>query len=279
VVDKTDIVCVREIQRTLDQSVKKLIESKIQSLNAGYYFDVQDRRILSRPDGATSYIGVMIFEGMQDHTADSIKSLEDFDIAYCEEAQKMSQRSLDLLRPTIRKDGSELWFAWNPEHPTDPVDELLTGENPPPGTVVVKANYSDNPFLPEVLKVELEYDRRRDPDKFAHIWLGEYQRNSESRVFRNWRIEEFEVHADALIRQGADWGFSVDPSVLVQCYIVGKTLYVPYEAYMIGCEIDSLPDLFSTVPESASGGSRLIQQGRKRSASCSGMASQRWALL
>lgn len=240
---KADAVCIREVQRTLNQSVKKLLEGKIASLNVGDYFEVQDKRILARNGGVT------IFEGMQNHTADSIKSLEGFDIAWVEEAQSLSQRSLDLLRPTIRKPDSELWFSWNPRHNSDPVDALLRGEDPPPGSIIVKANYRDNPWLPQVLRDELEYDQKRDPDKFAHVWLGEYEQHTEARVFRNWRIEEFDIEPEWILRQGADWGFSIDPSVLVQCAIVGRTLYVPHEAYKVGCDIDFLPDLFRTVPE------------------------------
>lgn len=243
IMGKTDAVCVREVQRSLQQSVKKLLESKIEALGVGKHFDVKLDYI------GTPYGGRIIFQGMQNHTADTIKSLEGYDVAWVEEAQSLSQRSLDLLRPTIRKPGSELWFSWNPNLETDPVDSLLRGETPPPGAVVVKANYRDNPWLPEVLADELAYDQRRDPDKFAHVWLGEYQRNSEARVFRNWKIEEFDVKPEWILRQGADWGFSVDPSVLVQCAIVGRTLYVPHEAYRVGCDIDFLPDLFRTVPE------------------------------
>jgi phage terminase large subunit len=195
------------------------------------------------------YGGRIIFQGMQNHTADTIKSLEGYDIAWVEEAQSLSQRSLDLLRPTIRKPDSELWFSWNPNLDTDPVDLLLRGPAPPPGALVVKANYRDNPWLPAVLKAELDYDQKRDPDKFAHVWLGEYQRNSQSRVFRNWKIEEFDSKPEWILRQGADWGFSVDPSVLVQVSIEGRTLYIIHEAYRVGCEIDFLPDLFRTVPE------------------------------
>lgn len=242
--DKTDIVCVREIQKSLAQSIKKLIELKIQALGVGNRFNVLKSHIES------DLGGLIGFQGMQDHTAESIKSLEDYDIALVEEAQSLSQRSLDLLRPTIRKPGSELWFAWNPNFETDPVDTLLRGENPPPDAIVVKANYRDNPWLPDVLKAELEYDQRRDPDKFAHIWLGEYQRNSEARVFKNWKIEEFESPAGATFRLGADWGFSVDPSVLIRCYMDGRKLYVDHEAYMVGCEIVNLPDLFRSVPDS-----------------------------
>lgn len=241
---KLDIVCIREVQRTLGQSVKKLLEAKIEALGVGSHFNVQERLIESRHGGR------IIFEGMQNHNAESIKSLEGYDRAWVEEAQSLSQRSLDLLRPTIRKEGSELWFSWNPSFATDPVDLLLRGENPPPDSVVVKANYRDNPWLPDVLRQELEYDQRRDPDKFAHVWLGEYQRNSEARVFRNWSVEEFERPAGTVFRFGADWGYAVDPSVLVRCSIDGKRLYVDHEAYMLGCEITQLPDLFMRVPES-----------------------------
>ena len=165
---KVDIVCLREVQKSLKFSVKKLIESKIESLNAGAYFEVQQEQIKSKHGGN------IIFQGMQDHTSDSIKSLEGFGIAWFEEAQSASQRSLDLLRPTIRAPGSELWFSWNPNQATDPIDALLRSDDPPPGAVIVRANYADNPWLPAELLTEMEYDRKRDPEKYAHIWLGEY---------------------------------------------------------------------------------------------------------
>jgi len=241
---KTDAVCLREVQRSLKFSVKKLLENKIQAMNAGAYFEVQNEQIKSK------HGGIIIFQGMQDHTSDSIKSLEGFQIAWFEEAQSASQRSLDLLRPTIRAPGSELWFSWNPRYATDPVDVLLRGANPPPDGIVIEANHTDNPWMPEELVKELEYDKRRDPDKYAHIWLGKYQSNSSARVFHNWHIEEFETDPTALIRQGADWGFSVDPTVLVQCYISGRRLYVCHEAYRVGCDIVDTPELFMSVPDS-----------------------------
>lgn len=241
---RLDCVCLREMQKSLQFSVKKLLESKIQAMNAGIYFEVQDKRILTR------HGGVIIFEGMQNQTADSIKSLEGFDRAWFEEAQAASQKSLDMLRPTIRKDGSQMWFSWNPNKPTDPIDALLRSQIPPPDSTVIEVNYRDNPWLPDVLKAEIEYDKRRDPDKFAHIWLGGYQKHSGARVFNNWRIEEFEAPAGQVFRMGADWGFSVDPSVLVRGYTEGRNLYVDYEAWMIGCEVDQLPDLFDRVPDS-----------------------------
>jgi phage terminase large subunit len=101
-----------------------------------------------------------------------------------------------------------------------------------------------------VLREEMLYDRKRDPDKYAHVWLGGYQRNSEARVFKNWKVEVFTIPKDAAIKQGADWGFAVDPTVLVQGYIIGRKLYVAHEAYRVGCEIVDTPALFMTVPES-----------------------------
>ena len=238
-------VCVREIQRSLNQSVKRLLELKIDALGAREHFVVRDTVIKSKFGD-----GMIIFQGMQNHTADSLKSLEGYDLCWVEEAQSLSQRSLDLLRPTIRKDGSEIWFSWNPRHETDPVDVLLRGAEPPPNSIVVNVNFDSNPWLPDTLREEMEYDRGRDPDKYRHIWLGDYLTNSSASVFRNWTVDEFEAPVEAVRRFGADWGFSVDPTVLVRCHIVGRKLYIDYEAYRVGCDIHDTPDLFMTVPES-----------------------------
>lgn len=237
-------VCIREIQRTLNQSVKRLLENKIKTLGVGSLFEIQDR-IIKNKRGP----GIIIFEGMQNHNSESIKSLEGFDRAYVEEAQNLSQRSLDMLRPTIRKPGSEIWFAWNPGDPTDPVDLFLRGITQPPGSVIISVNYDNNPWFPDVLREEMEYDKRTNPDKYAHIWLGHYRQNSARRVLNNWVIDEFETPEDTIFYLGADWGFAVDPSVLVRCFIVGRKLYVDYEAYQIGCEVVDIPALFMSVPE------------------------------
>ena len=242
--EKTDAVCIRENQKSLDQSVKKLLEEKIKALGVGQYFEVQDSKI------KTPYGGIIIFQGMQNHTAESIKSLEGFNVAWVEEAQTMSQKSLDMLRPTMRTAGSELWFSWNPRSANDPVDQLLRGEYMPPDAVVVEANYTENPWFKDTpLVAEMEYDKKRDFDKYLHVWMGQYQANSEARVFKNWSVEEFDAPPGTVFRLGADWGFSVDPSVLVRCFIDGKRLYVDYEAYMVGCEIDNLPSLFMSIPD------------------------------
>lgn len=243
-IEKCDIVCVREVQKSLAQSVKKLLENKIQDLGVAHLFDVQREQIIS------THGGRIIFQGMQNHTAESIKSLEGYDIAWVEEAQTLSQLSLDLLRPTIRKPNSEIIFTWNPRNATDPVDVLLRSDEPPPNSIVVPVNYEDNPWFPDVLRDEMEYDKKRDPEKFQHIWRGAYVRNSEARVFKNWKVEEFDAPLDAVHRLGADWGFASDPTTLIRCHIVGRTLYIDHEAYRVGCEITDTPALFMTVPDS-----------------------------
>lgn len=237
---ETRWACIREVQRSLDQSVKRLLEDSIQRLGVGRQFRILNTHI------ETGREGRIIFQGMQNHTAESIKSLEGYHGAWVEEAQSLSQRSLDLLRPTIRTEGSELWFSWNPRFPTDPVDKFLRAD-PPPDSVVVKATYKDNPWLPPVLAAEMAWDRARDPEKYAHIWLGEYERHSEARVFKNWTVREFDTPERVTFYFGADWGFATDPTVLVRCFIAGRELFVDREVYKVGCEIVDTPALFDTL--------------------------------
>lgn len=238
------IGCFREIQKSIRDSVKRLLDDKIKASGLQGAFESTDTEIRGK-NGS-----LFIFGGLRTNP-DAVKSTEGIDIAAVFEASRVSQRSWDLLIPTVRKPGSEIWAEWNPESETDPVDAMFRGpKGAPPGSIVRQVNWQQNPFFPEVLKQELEWDRRRDPDKYSHIWEGGYLRNSETRVFKNWRVEEFEIDPEWIMRQGADWGFSIDPSVLVQCAIVGKTLYVAHEAFMVGCEIDMLPDLFMSVPGS-----------------------------
>ena len=163
------IVCVREVQKSLKESVKRLVEDKIAVLGVGRNFRFMNDQIQT-PGG-----GVILFQGMQDHTAESIKSLERFDVAYVEEAQTLSGRSLEFLRPTIRKAGSELWFSWNPRSAGDPVDALLRGPNPPPDAVVVRTTHADNPFFPAELEAERAFDEEHNRERYGHIWLGEYE--------------------------------------------------------------------------------------------------------
>lgn len=163
-------VCIREVQKSLKESAKKLIEDKLRMLGLGQEqgFNVLTDRI-ETPGG-----GVIIFQGMQDHTAESIKSLEGFMIAWVEEAQTMSTASLRLLRPTIRSDGSELWFSWNPRRKNDPVDAMFRAEQPPTDSRIVHANWNHNPWFPGVLEQERQDCLRDNPEQYDHIWDGGY---------------------------------------------------------------------------------------------------------
>lgn len=175
-VKSTRAVCIREVQRTLAQSSKHLIESKIRELNLQREFKVWNDRIETPGDG------LIMFTGMQDHTADSIKSLEGFRIAWIDEAQTLSARSLSLLRPTIRTENSELWASWNPRRKSDAIDDFLRVRKPS-GAVVVKANWRDNPWFPAVLEDERKLDLQLYPDRYDHIWEGDYARAFEGAYF------------------------------------------------------------------------------------------------
>lgn len=235
------VLCAREIQKSIKDSVKRLLDDEIERLGLSSFYESTENEIRGK-NGS-----LFIFAGLRGNSA-SVKSMEGITRCWVEEAQTISQSSLNDLVPTIRAECSEIWFTYNPKFETDPVDVMFKADELPPSTILLHVNWQDNPWFPDVLRSEMEYDKRRDMDKYLHIWEGQYQTSSESRVFKNWTVEEFDVNPEWIMRQGADWGFSVDPSVLVQCAIVGRKLYVPYEAYMVGCEIDALPNLFLTVP-------------------------------
>lgn len=163
-------VCIREVQKTLADSSKRLIEAKLADFKLGEKdgFKIFKDRIETPGDGCIT------FQGMQDHTAESIKSLEGFKRAWWEEAQTASIGSLNLLRPTIRAPGSELWFSWNARRKTDPVDVMLRGPEKPTGAVVIKANWRDNPWFTAELEQERQDCLRMQPDQYDHIWEGGY---------------------------------------------------------------------------------------------------------
>ena len=172
----TRAVCIREVQKTLAQSSKHLVESKIEALGLSIEFRITNENIAT-PGG-----GLIMFQGMQDHTAESIKSLEGCRIAWVEEAQTLSSRSLALLRPTIRVPDSEIWFSWNPRRKSDAVDEFLRGKRPD-DAAVIKANWRDNPWFPDVLEKERQLDLKLYPERYEHIWEGDYARAFEGAYF------------------------------------------------------------------------------------------------
>lgn len=251
------VACIREIQKSIRFSVKSLMEDKIRAMGVAHLFDIQEA-VVKRIGGA----GVAIFEGMQDHTADSIKGLESFDLALVDEANALSDRSLRLLRPTLRKEGSELHFAWNPENESDPVDVLFRDNAGHPDFVLVHVNITDNPFVSQTALDEYRRDRdlaqrqmRDDPnawERFRHTWLGEYNARSDRFIFRNWRIGEIDPPPRVVWFYGVDFGFSQDPTAVVRCCLIGdRTLYIDHEAMQVGVPMEGLPALLAKVPDVA----------------------------
>ena len=237
------ILCTREVQKSIKDSVKRLLDDEIDRLGFRGFFTSTDSEIRGK-NGS-----LFIFAGLQ-HNIDSIKSMEGVDICWCEESQTVSQGSLNTLVPTIRKPGSQIYFSWNPKEETDPVENMFVNGERPPRTFYLKVNHDKNPWFPNVLKEEMEYDKKQDRGKYLHVWEGEYLTRSNANVFQNWYVENFDTPNDAFFRFGCDWGFSVDPTVLVRCYVIGRKLYFDQEAWKVGCEIDDTPALFATVPES-----------------------------
>lgn len=161
-------LCAREIQKSLKDSAKKLIEDKIEALGVGRRFEVLQTEIRT-PGG-----GLIMFAGLRDHTVDSIKSMEGVDIAWLEEAETISERSLQLLEPTIRKEGSEIWCSWNPRRRSAPVERLIPWADESVAALV-HANYRDNPFLSETVRGLAARHLRDNPDTYPHVWLGAYE--------------------------------------------------------------------------------------------------------
>ena len=239
-------VGIREVQKSIKNSSMLLITDKIIQLGVEHYFHITNTEIRNRFG-----TGVIAFQGMQDHTAESIKSLEGFDLAWVDEAQSLSKRSMELLLPTIRKESSEIWFSWNPEIEKLPVEELFqVGEDiigqklvETEDTVCIHVNYLDNPFIPKTLLQEAERHRRNNPDTFDHVWLGGYATKHEAQVFADkYEVKEFDVedsHGAPL--HGMDFGFANDPTTGTRLYIRSNVLYISREAYKTKLEIDDTP--------------------------------------
>ena len=224
------ILCVREVQKSLRDSAKRLIEDKIREFNV-LGFEILDK-VIRTPGG-----GEINFVGMQDHTAESIKSLEGYDVAWVEEARSLSPTSLRLLRPTIRKPGSELWFSWNPKLKSDPVDQLLRGPDLPPDALVVQANWSDNPWFPAELEAERQFDLLNAPDQYAHVWEGGYASVTEGAYYAKSLTQARSegrighVAADPLMTYRAFWdiggtGAKADACAIWVAQFVGREVRV-----------------------------------------------------
>lgn len=233
-------VCIREVQRSLKFSAKRLIEDKIRQLGVRGHFRITRDEIRHRSGN-----GVIIFQGMQDHTAESVKSLEGFRRAWVEEAQSLSERSIGMLLPTIREEGSEIWFSWNPRNPSDPVDRLLLGDQcEPEQTIAVSVTYRDNPFVTKKTIQEAERHKRLNPETFDHVWLGHYLEISDAIIFGGrWDVEAFEPGDDwDGPYYGLDWGFANDPTAAVRIWVHDGVLYIEHEAGKTHLDLDDTPD-------------------------------------
>ncbi|MEO1208403.1 MAG: PBSX family phage terminase large subunit [Cyanobacteria bacterium J06638_20] len=248
---KMRILCAREVQKSIATSSKQLIQDKIIELGWGPqetggngFFSFTDRVIRGQNGSEFLFMGLKT-------NPDSVKSTEGIDIVWLEEANKVSQRSIDLLGPTIRKPGSEIWASYNPELASDPIHRLREdlARDRPDEALTVEMNWRDNPFFPDELRNDMEWDKSRDLDKYMHIWEGGLIARSEAKVFSNWVEDDLDDKVRASGARplfGADWG-TRDPTVLVECYAWPgeRLIYFRNEAYKVGASIDEYPSLFA----------------------------------
>jgi phage terminase large subunit len=159
------ILCAREVQKSIKQSVHKLLGDQIEAMGLSWFYEVLETEI--RGKNGTEFA----FSGLATHTVDSIKSYEGCDICWVEEAHAVSKRSWDVLIPTIRKEGSEIWVSFNPELETDETYQRFVS-NPPPNSNIVRMNYIDNPWFSDVLEQERQHCKLTDPKGYENIWEG-----------------------------------------------------------------------------------------------------------
>lgn len=216
-----NLVCIREVQKSIDKSSKKLLEDRINTLGLSAYFDVIKTEIRLKKGR-----GVIIFNGLQDHTVDSIKSLEGFDFCWVEEAQTITDYSLELLIPTIRANGSKIFFTYNPKNDTDAIEVLRHDKD---NKVVIHSTYLDNCYAPDTIIEEAEEMKEKRLSKYNHIYLGQYGQ-AEGLIFENVEvrvIREKEVKGLECV-QGLDFGYTNDPTAFCINYIddENKIFYV-----------------------------------------------------
>ncbi|MBS9442274.1 PBSX family phage terminase large subunit [Photorhabdus heterorhabditis] len=243
------ILCAREFQNSINDSVLALLEAQVIDLGLSHFYKVKNNEIEGR--NGTRFT----FKGLRNNIQ-SIKSMHGIKICWVEEAQTVSQDSWDILGPTVRANKSEVWVSFNPREEEDPTYKLMIRhqEDPPDGGVIIrKVNYCDNAFFPDVLRQEMEYCKRIDYEAYEHIWLGLPKALSEAVIFSGkYRVEAFSdelwLEADRLF-YGADFGFANDPSTLIRCFIIGTKLYIEYEAYGVGVELDEMPQFYDSIPE------------------------------
>jgi len=241
---KCRILCVREYQSSIGDSVLKLLADQINALGLSPYFDVQQKTIICTLTGSE-----FLFKGLR-RNVQEIKSTEGVDFCWVEEAQSVSAESWQVLIPTIRRLGSEIWVSFNPFEASDPTYQRFVAKPDPLfAHSILKTGWEDNPEFPVELDRERRYMLANDPDAYEWIWGGHVRTISDAIIFKGRvTVEAFETPETARFFHGADWGFAKDPSVLVRSYVNDETLFVDQEAYGIGVEFEELPALFDRVP-------------------------------
>lgn len=263
------VLCTRELQTSISESVHRLLSDQITALGFDAYFEVQQTVIYRHPymgsDGVIVPRSEFIFYGIKNNPT-KIKSAEGIDVCWVEEAEKVSATSWEILIPTIRKPNSEIWISFNPDEENDPTYQRFVLD-PPPRSKVAFVNWHQNPWFPLDLRNEMEYLYRVDAIAAEHVWGGQCRKNSSSQIFRGkYSVQDFvppnpaECDADHPMWSGpyygADWGFSQDPTVLVKLWIDTKErrLMVEKEAWKVGLELDDTGAFFKEkIPECAAG--------------------------
>lgn len=237
------LLCTREFQNSIRDSVYRLLCDRINDLKLNNLFKTTDQSI--RCVNGSEFI----FKGLH-HSIDEIKSMEAIDICWVEEAQNVSARSWDILIPTIRKENSEIWISFNPNLRTDATYKRFI-ENPPQNSVIKCVNWRDNPFFNKTLNDERLALKAVDLDLYNHIWEGQPRISSKAQVMHGkWEIKALKIEKDLIPYFGADWGF-IDPTTLIKCYIIdNRFLYIDSEFYGVGYDISELPAKFATISQS-----------------------------
>jgi hypothetical protein len=198
------ILCGRETQKSIKDSVKLLLDTQIEELGMGKFY----QSIQTEIRGANG--SVFLFAGLSEHTVDTIKSYENIDIFWGEESQSISASSLEIIIPTIRKPGSELWFSWNPRHQSDPVDRRFRGLNLPDDAIIHRVNHDSNPFFPAELEAERLYDYTNIPDRYDHIWKGGYEPQAIGAIWNRQTIHDGRVAEAPVLSRVV---VAVDPAI------------------------------------------------------------------
>lgn len=239
---KVRILCTRQLQTSIKDSVHKLLCDSINDLKLNEYFNIT-RDTITCINGSE-----FIFKGLQNQT-NEIKSMEGINFCWCEEAQSISEDSWQILIPTIRKEGSEIWITFNPDREEDATYQRFI-KNTPPNSIIELVNYYDNPWFPDVLRKEMEYCKEVDFGKYEHVWLGKTVIDTDAQIYHGkFEMLDFETPENVTFYYGADWGFANDPTALIRCFIKEQCLYIDYESGGIGVEFEELPALFDAIPD------------------------------